>query len=173
MNTPKLRVRQIGAALVTGLILLLIISVLGFAAIRSNTAELRIANNLEAQNVAFQQAQAGLDYLVGHPELMPVLGTTGYTFCSSNLSHASTLCNGRWISCDETNLTLPSPMGSASALQVTRGGMGGGVPPRVFATSSKLFKTAYYEARSCYDASGAGDGKTDLMTGLMRIIRAD
>lgn len=173
MNTNDLMTNERGAALVTGLVMLLIVSLLGFAAIRSNTQELRIANNLEVKDASFQQAQAALDYLLAHPELMPVQGLQDYTFCSTNLTSGARPCGKPWIHCDEAAIVLPSPMNTDNALQITRGGMGGGLPPRRFTTSGRLFKTVYFEARSCYDGTSSGGAATDLMAGIMRVIRAD
>jgi type IV pilus assembly protein PilX len=54
-------VRQRGAALVVGLVLLLVLTVLGISGMRTATLELTMANNTEAHQDAFQAAETGID----------------------------------------------------------------------------------------------------------------
>jgi type IV pilus assembly protein PilX len=49
--------KQQGAALVVGLIVLLIMTILGVASMSATTTELKIANNLQTKNFAFQAAE--------------------------------------------------------------------------------------------------------------------
>ncbi len=52
--------RQKGAALVVGMIVLLVLTILGLASVSSMTSELKIASNLQDYNSAFQAASAGI-----------------------------------------------------------------------------------------------------------------
>jgi type IV pilus assembly protein PilX len=52
--------RQQGVALIVALVFLLLMTVLGVAAIRTTTLEERMAGNLHDKNLAFQAAEAGL-----------------------------------------------------------------------------------------------------------------
>jgi type IV pilus assembly protein PilX len=61
MNTYKFQKRQSGAALVVGLVLLVVISILAISSINTATTELAIArNNMNYEN-AFQAAETGLE----------------------------------------------------------------------------------------------------------------
>jgi type IV pilus assembly protein PilX len=57
---------QRGAALVVGLVLLLVLTVLGISGMNTATLELVMANNSQAQQAAFQAAETGIDFAVGN-----------------------------------------------------------------------------------------------------------
>ncbi len=63
------RNRQQGVVLITGLILLVLLTIIGVTASRSTLLEERMAGNMKDQNVAFQSAEAALrvaeNYLTG------------------------------------------------------------------------------------------------------------
>ena len=52
---------QQGAALVVGLVLMLVLTVLGISGMNTATLELTMANNTEAHQDAFQAAETGID----------------------------------------------------------------------------------------------------------------
>ncbi|MBS1212378.1 MAG: PilX N-terminal [Proteobacteria bacterium] len=152
-----------GAALVVALLILLVVTLFGLAAIGTSTMELRMAANTEARQQAVQQAQAAVDYLTVTPSLLPVTGGVGYKLCTANLS-----------GCDQTNIDLPLPLnddtGGPNTLTVTRQNPGTGLPPRIMATSSAAFASAYYNATSTYDARANRGAKVSVVVGLMRVV---
>ncbi len=161
---------QSGAVLVVGLIALLLVTLIGFGAIRSNVMELRMANNAEIKNAAFHQAQAGLDYLLAHPELLPVRGIGGYTYCTASLAGGQQPCHPYVISCDESTLDLPEPLKDGNTgdrnnyLHMTLGTAG---VPRGFATSGRLFDAVSFTAQSCYDDTANGRGNSAINIGVV------
>ncbi|MBK9217169.1 MAG: hypothetical protein IPL70_01255 [Uliginosibacterium sp.] len=54
------RNRQSGAALVVGLVVLVLLTLLGIAAMRTSALEERMAGNLRESNIAFQSAEGAL-----------------------------------------------------------------------------------------------------------------
>jgi len=56
--------RQRGAALLVGLVLLLVMTILGVSAMSTATLELTMAGNAQAQEDAFQAAEAGIDLAI-------------------------------------------------------------------------------------------------------------
>lgn len=60
IRSEKLRTRESGAALVVSLVLLLVLTVLGVASMRTTTLQERMAGNLRDGNLAFQSAEAAL-----------------------------------------------------------------------------------------------------------------
>lgn len=162
--------RQSGAVLVVGLIVLLLVTLIGFGAIRSNVMELRMASNAEIKNAAFHQAQAGLDYLLAHPELLPVRGAPGYTYCTASLGGGRQPCRTIWYPCNENTLNLPDPMKDGETddrnayLQMTLGTAG---LPRGFATSGRLFDAVSFTAQSCYDDTANGRGDSAINIGVV------
>ena len=55
--------RQEGAALVVGLIVLLIMTLLGISSMSLSISELKMANNLQMQNLAFQSALSAVELI--------------------------------------------------------------------------------------------------------------
>jgi len=79
---------QAGAALVVGLILMLVLTVLGISGMNTATLELTMAGNTEAHQDAFQAAETGIDIPIGTlsfttlaPTIVPVtpLGDGSYS----------------------------------------------------------------------------------------------
>lgn len=68
MRSPNLN-SQKGIALITGLIFLVVLTLISFAAMRSTSLEERMAGNARDQTIAFQAAEAGIR------EAMKSLGT--------------------------------------------------------------------------------------------------
>ena len=66
MYTVHSKHKQGGAALVVGLIILLIMTLLGVSSMSATTTELKIANNLQTSNAAWQAAEAAIQ-TIGQP----------------------------------------------------------------------------------------------------------
>lgn len=60
MKVPMIIQNQRGAALIAGLLILVILSILGITTMQSSVLQERMAGNLEQRDVAFQAAEAGL-----------------------------------------------------------------------------------------------------------------
>lgn len=56
---------QSGAALIVGLVLMLVLTVLGISGMNTVSVELTMANNLAAEHEAFQAAESGIDVAIG------------------------------------------------------------------------------------------------------------
>lgn len=67
MRTVVSRNRQSGAALVIGLILLVVITVLAVSGMNTATTELAMARNDQSAENAFQAAETGLELALGQP----------------------------------------------------------------------------------------------------------
>lgn len=57
--------QQAGAALVVGLVLMLVLTVLGISGMNTATLELTMVNNAEAHQDAFQAAETGIEVPIG------------------------------------------------------------------------------------------------------------
>ncbi|GAB4292556.1 MAG: pilus assembly protein [Thiohalomonadaceae bacterium] len=87
---PKKYPRQKGAALFVSLVLLLVLTLLGIAAMRNTTLEEKMAGNARDLNLAFNAAEAGLRggeaEISASAVLPPFNGTvTGYFAADTNL----------------------------------------------------------------------------------------
>ncbi|MGQ0429586.1 MAG: pilus assembly PilX family protein [Gammaproteobacteria bacterium] len=61
--------RQRGAALVVGLILLVVLTILAVSGVFTSTMELRMARNTQSQERAFQAAEVAVEDALGNPVL--------------------------------------------------------------------------------------------------------
>lgn len=105
MPTPT-STSQHGAALITGLIFLVVLTLISLSAIKSTSLEERMAGNARDQDVAFEAAEAGIRDAM---KLLPQLTTTPSAFvagCSNGLClndpvtpvWTSITNNNQWIS---------------------------------------------------------------------------
>ncbi|MDX1562480.1 MAG: PilX N-terminal domain-containing pilus assembly protein [Gammaproteobacteria bacterium] len=92
----KSQSRQRGAALIVGLVLMLVLTVLGVSGMNMATLELTMANNSQAQQVAFQAAESGIDFAMSGPvnTTGPVTYTSQYLGDGSYEFDASISCAG-------------------------------------------------------------------------------
>ena len=74
-NTAQFRNQQ-GAALVVGLILLVVVTVLAISGMNTATTELAMARNDQNYENAFQAAENGLERALAQPQFDPVAGVT-------------------------------------------------------------------------------------------------
>ncbi|HEY5624174.1 MAG TPA: pilus assembly PilX N-terminal domain-containing protein [Gammaproteobacteria bacterium] len=61
--------RQKGAALVVGLVLLMVLTILGISGMNTATLELTMASNAQFQQDAFQAAETGIDIAISSAQL--------------------------------------------------------------------------------------------------------
>lgn len=83
--------RQSGAALVVGLVVLVLLTLLGIAAMRTSALEERMAGNLRESNIAFQSAEGALrEAIASDLPAKPYDGTkTGFTQVINKFQDAS------------------------------------------------------------------------------------
>lgn len=62
--------RQSGAALIVGMIVLLIMTLLGITSMSTSTTELKMANNLQSFNIGFQASASILQHALIDPEVV-------------------------------------------------------------------------------------------------------
>ncbi|MEO1574291.1 MAG: PilX N-terminal domain-containing pilus assembly protein [Pseudomonadota bacterium] len=76
MNTRLIQIRrQNGAALVVGLVLLLILTLLGVSGLGTATTEVRLADNNKQREFAFQAAESGVNEAILSGGLIAIDGT--------------------------------------------------------------------------------------------------
>ena len=99
------RERQGGFVLIVGLVILLVLTILGVAAMQGTTLQEHMAGNSQDRQLAFQAAEAGLNageqfvlkYTLNYPHPQPTLTSSpAYTNCAQNTSlHCSA---DSWVS---------------------------------------------------------------------------
>lgn len=156
---------QHGAALITALIFLIIITMLSLTSMRSSLLELRQSSNDEIRTAAFESAQAVVDAVLNTPAAMPVVGGAGYLNCSGN-----------WDGCDQTSLTLPDGL---YADQVTAGTVKVEVerlapafrpPPRGLGTSARMLTAAAFKIDGRYLRADEGLGQSEISQGVLIVV---
>jgi type IV pilus assembly protein PilX len=88
MNTMPVQTTtsQNGAALITGLIFLVVLTLISLSAIKSSSLEERMAGNARDQDVAFQAAEAGVRDALDYISSTGLLPTSGFVAgCSAGL----------------------------------------------------------------------------------------
>lgn len=155
---------QRGASLFTSLIILVGITLLALGSLGTSLMELRMANNAEAGSAAYQLAQAGIDTTLSSPEEYYIVkGAVGETRCY-NLA-----------GCIDTIATMPEPINTKwnanSNLRITRV-TNETCPPRTrnSATSCAKQKASAFVSESSYDATLAGQGRSELAQGYIKLI---
>lgn len=76
-NMSPSRHTQQGAALIVGLVLLMVLTVLGISGMNSSTLELTMASNAQFHQDAFQAAETGIDIAIAGRAFSTVAGAPG------------------------------------------------------------------------------------------------
>lgn len=159
--------QQRGAALITALIFLIIITMLSLSSMRSSMLELRQSSNDEIRAAAFQNAQALVDAVLDMPAAMPVVGDVGYLTCSADFADAD---------CDQTTLALPDGLyqdqldDETIRVRVERLGPTFRPPPRGLGTSARMLTAAAFKIEAAYDRADEGQGYSEITQGVLVVV---
>ena len=157
---------QRGAALITALIFLIIITMLSLSSMRSSTMELRQASNDEVRATAFQNAQALVDAVLDTPSAMPVVGGVGYRTCSADFGD----------DCVVKTMTLPGSLYAAELedesvrIVVERLGPTFRPPPRGLGTSARMLTAAAFRIDAEFDRGEQGEGHAEITQGMLIVV---
>ncbi len=167
MRYPNYTVcKQDGAALITALIFLIVITLLSLSAMRTSTLELKMAGNQQSQVMAFENAQAMVDATIADSSNTPVTGDVGNTFCTSNV----TGCTSNNIALTGTNFATDIANGLDETVKVTRLAPLLGPAPRGLETSADKFSAAKFSVESNYNLSDQGLGTAGIAEGIIVLV---
>jgi hypothetical protein len=186
------RKRQSGAILVIALVFLIAITLLTTSSMRSSNMGLLMAQNEEARVAADQAAQALADAIVANPVSTPVVGRTGYAFCTDGMA-ANTATGtdpgvaGETVNtepyttehCDRTDLPVDDPMLADAIAQrhmtarVQRTGNVYRPPPRVVESSMDKFTSASFTVTTTFDRVEDGLGYQQVTEGVLVLVPKD
>jgi hypothetical protein len=156
---------QRGAALITALIFLIIITVIALSSMRSSTQEMRMAVNAEEKLTAGQLAQAMADALWADPNVTPVIGDVGRRVCNANVAGNPP--------CDEYSLVLPAevsamiPAAGQAFVAVER------LNPETRPCpgySMESFGCAAFRIHAQYNGTAARGGRADIYEGVLVLV---
>ena len=157
--------RQHGAILVISLVILIAISWLSVASMRSSNIGLRMAQNEESRIAAEQGAQALADAIVSDPQTTPVVGGSGFTICTPG----EAACNRYDLPVANSVLAYDISAGDLTA-RVQRMGPLFRPPPRVIESSIDKFSTASFEVIATYDRADESLGRQQIVEGVLVLV---
>ena len=126
---------QRGSALIVAMVFLIILTILGLSSMNTSRLELKMANNTQFADLAFQAAESGIDLLLATPALKTKLNTDDTDL----------------VGYDPPTFTLGSQHGNASARYLTSGlapGYSIGTPALHYEISSTGTSAAGGEAQN-------------------------
>jgi len=159
---------QSGAILVIALVFLVAITLLTTSSMRSSNIGLFLAQNEESRISADQAAQALADAIVANPASTPVVGKSGFTFCTAGA-----------YNCDRTDLPVENPVlaeaisSSHMSAKVERTGLVYRPPPRVVESSIDKFTSASFTVTTTFDRVEDGLGFQEVTEGVLVLIPKD
>ncbi len=157
--------KQGGAILVIALIFLVAITLFTISSMRSSKIGLHMAQNEESRIIAVQAAQALADAIVANPASTPVVGTTGYTACTTGQS-----------GCDRYDLAVDNDMlysavaSNYLSARVERTGNVFSPPPRIVESSIDKFTSASFKVITEYDRTDEGLGRQQITEGVLVLV---
>lgn len=114
----KLIDNENGAVLITGLVMLLILTLIGITAIQSSTLEEKMAGNLNSRNLAFQAAEMALrdaENFLTAATLPPFAGTSSAPASSGLYQPRIDVTSLAWDVTDSAAFSGATPAGVAAA----------------------------------------------------------
>ncbi len=156
---------QDGAILIISLVILIAISLLTISSLRSSNIGLRMAQNEESRIAAEQGAQALADAIVSDPQTTPVVGGSGFTFCTPGESG----CNRYDLPVANSVIAYNISTGDLTA-RVQRMGPIFRPPPRIVESSIDKFSSATFEVTATYDRTDESLGRQRIVEGVMVLV---
>lgn len=165
--------RQHGAALAVALLILVVITLLGVAAVRATQTELKLAQNSESRMTAVQSAQSMVSLIPN--ELLPVNGDENFRACYRPSPDGNAL-RTPLFTCAPTDAEIPLTAAPV-ALQdfgylLVRREQPLFVQVNVLrdaATSAKTYDFARFTITGGYDRSGDGLSAAEITEGQLRL----
>ena len=163
---------QLGAALFTALMFLVVLTLISLAAMRSSTLEMRMATNDESRLTAFQRTQAVVDATIGETDNIKVIGEVGRRTCTG--SAASDTPDG--VDCDVYGVDLAGDTFDDDVndglikVAVTRLSPAEAPAPRSIGTSAAVYSVATFKVDALYDGTDDGLGRGRIVEGVMVLV---
>lgn len=163
-NTADKRTQR-GAALVTALLILIVLTILSLSAARFTAFGKRMSVNQEHRAAAFQLAQSGVDATIEDQEAsLPITGKVGDVTCQVGVT----------AGCTYSTIVLPAPLLAAGiSVKATRLGPDGLTKaPRLSEESASTYsvKAAKFEVEARYNDVAGGRGLSTIREGILSLV---
>ena len=112
--------RQRGAALIVGLVLLMVLTVLGISGMNSATLELTMAGNAQFGQDAFQAAETGIDLVLARRTFSTVPGSPGNIIAPTPLgdgTYTTQAVTTFWDTTDVPDVAFSGGVGTSGTVQ--------------------------------------------------------
>ncbi len=163
--TIRLHKQQRGAILIITLLFLIAITLLTISSMSGSNIGLHMAQNEESRVAAKQGAQALADAIVSDPGTTPVVGISGFTFCTAGEAE----CDRNDLPVRDATLSTSIAYGHMSA-RVERIGPLFRPPPRMAESSIDKFTTASFEVTTTYDRVDESLGRQQVTEGVLVLV---
>ena len=157
--------KQRGAILMIALVFLIAITLLTTSSMKSSNIGLLMAQNEESRVAAEQAAQALADAIVANPSSTPVVGLTGFKFCTAGIAN----CDRNDLPVDNGELAYEVAANHMHAT-VQRLGPEFAPPPRVTESSIDKFTSASFTVITTYDRVDEGRGRQQVTEGVLVLV---
>lgn len=147
------------------LVFLVAITLLTTSSMRSSNIGLFMAQNEESRIAAEQATQALADAIVANTASTPVVGVTGFKFCTAGV----TGCDRNDLPVENTELAAAIGANYMQAI-VTRNGPTFAPPPRVTESSIDKFTSASFTVVTTYDRVSEGRGRQQVSEGVLVLV---
>ena len=156
---------QNGAILMIALVFLIAITLLSTSSMRSSNIGLFMAQNEESRFTAEQAAQALADAIVANPSSTPVVGLSGFAFCTAGLAD----CDRNDLPVENSELAYEVTTNHMYA-RVVRTGAEFSPPPRATESSIDKFTSASFIVVTTYDRVAEGRGRQQVTEGVLVLV---
>lgn len=147
------------------LVFLIAITLLSMSSMKSSNIGLFMAQNEESRITAEQGAQALADAIVANPASTPVVGLTGFKFCTAGISQ----CDRNDLPVVNAELAYEIATNHMYA-SVERLGLEFTPPPRVTESSIDKFTSASFTVVTTYDRVDEGRGRQQITEGVLVLV---
>lgn len=161
--------RQDGVVLVVALVLLIAIALMSIAGMSTTSLELKLATHQQARVASFQQAEAGIDAVIGNPANFPVSGTIGTARCTADFHDPARYYDATGsVNCASFDLTTPAGIDLGySRIATERIAPLLQSAPRYLETSVENLKVAAFRIDSRHDARSSRGSRAEHRQGLI------
>ncbi len=162
--------RQRGIALFIALVLLVVVTLIGLASVRSGVMEAQMATSEEMRIASLQTAQSAVDAVLDNEGNTEVFGGVGRTVCTANWP---TACTVKDIALPPALLTSLLGSGDVIRSKVEREAPLYSPPPRGMGYSIVRTQAARFKVDAQHDGSANNHGWAEIVQGtLVLIIKA-
>lgn len=122
MNIKK----QQGVALVVGLVMLMVLTIMGVSSMRNSSLQLQVAKNTQEHNIAFQTSLACIDHSIRNADLSKIDVAQDFNYVMPNNPGLTAKCSTAYVGCARIFGGSLERAGSRNVFETTSEGFSSG-----------------------------------------------